>query len=112
MAPFTADAHFAVYMDPQGSEAFSRIAFTRGACSCFRRAEQIRSRNALRRPEQSSLCADEPYCLAHHVKVDDGKRRLMVASLRYIDTLVKTDDAWLFAERLFYVDSMDERALP
>jgi hypothetical protein len=31
----------------------------------------------------------EAYCLAHHVTVDGGKRRLMVASLRYLDTLVK-----------------------
>ncbi len=46
----------------------------------------------------------EAYCLAHHVTVDGGKRRLMVASLRYLDTFVKTDDAWLFAKRLLYVD--------
>jgi hypothetical protein len=29
-----------------------------------------------------------------------GKRRLMLASLRYLDTFVKTDSAWLFADRL------------
>jgi len=28
----------------------------------------------------------------------------MVAALRYLDTFVKTDGAWLFVERLFYVD--------
>jgi hypothetical protein len=53
----------------------------------------------------------EAYCLAHHVTVDGGKRRLMVASLRYVDTFVKTDGAWLFSERLLYVDWVDERAL-
>ena len=53
----------------------------------------------------------EAYCLAHHVTVDGGKRRLMVASLRYLDTFVKVDGAWLFAERLLYVDWVDERAL-
>jgi hypothetical protein len=35
----------------------------------------------------------------------------MLASLRYLDTLVKVDGAWLFAERLLYVDWMEERAL-
>jgi hypothetical protein len=35
----------------------------------------------------------------------------MVASLRYLDTFVKTDGAWLFAERRLYVDWVDERAL-
>jgi len=53
----------------------------------------------------------EAYCLAHHVTVDGSKRRLMVASLRYLDTFVKTDGAWLFSERLLYVDWVDERAL-
>ena len=38
-------------------------------------------------------------------------RRLMVASLRYLDKFVKIDGAWLFAERLLYVDWVDERAL-
>ena len=53
----------------------------------------------------------ETYCLAHHVTVDGGKRRLMIASLRYLDTFVKLDGAWLFAERRLYVDWIDEREL-
>src|ERR1700729_3067416 len=53
----------------------------------------------------------EVYCLAHHVTVDGGKRRLMVASLRYLDTFVKMDGAWLFAERLLYVDWLEQRTL-
>jgi hypothetical protein len=53
----------------------------------------------------------ETYCLAHHVTVDGRRRRLMVASLRYLDTFVKTDGAWLFAERLLYVDWLEERSL-
>jgi hypothetical protein len=35
----------------------------------------------------------------------------MVASLRYQDTFVKMDGARLFAERLLYVDWLEERAL-
>jgi hypothetical protein len=35
----------------------------------------------------------------------------MLASLRYLDTVVKEDGAWLFAERLLYVDCVEERAL-
>jgi len=53
----------------------------------------------------------ETYCLAHHVTVDGGGRRLMVASLRYLDTFVKRDGVWLFAERRIYVDWVEERAL-
>jgi hypothetical protein len=53
----------------------------------------------------------EAYCLAHHVSIESGKRRLMLASLRYLDTFVKMDGVWLFAERLLYVDWLEERAL-
>src|SRR4029077_5464302 len=53
----------------------------------------------------------ETYCMAHHVTVGGGKRRLMLASLRYLDTYVKIDRAWLFAERRLYVDWLEERAL-
>ena len=35
----------------------------------------------------------------------------MLASLRYLDTFVKTDGLWLFAERRLYVDWIDERVL-
>jgi hypothetical protein len=33
----------------------------------------------------------------------------MVASLRYLDTFVKSDRAWLFAERKLYVDWTETR---
>jgi hypothetical protein len=35
----------------------------------------------------------------------------MVASLRYSDTFVKIDGSWFFAERLLYVDWLEERPL-
>jgi hypothetical protein len=53
----------------------------------------------------------ETYCLAHHLSIDKRKRRLMVAALRYSDTFVKFNDSWLFAERLLYVDWLEERKL-
>ena len=59
----------------------------------------------------SDRATGEAYCLAHHVTVNSGRRRLMVASLRYLDTFAKMDGAWLFAERLLYVDWVEERPL-
>jgi hypothetical protein len=35
----------------------------------------------------------------------------MLAPLGYFDTFLKKDVAWLFAERLLYVDSLEERPL-
>jgi hypothetical protein len=59
----------------------------------------------------SDRATGEAYCLAHHVTVEGRKRRLMLASLRYLDTFVKLDGTWLFSERLLYVDWLEERAL-
>jgi hypothetical protein len=53
----------------------------------------------------------EAYTLAHHLTIDGEKRRLMIAALRYSDKFVKIHGAWLFAERLLYVDWLEERAL-
>jgi len=53
----------------------------------------------------------ESYCLAHHITVAEEKRRLMIASLRYLDTFVKQGGDWLFAERQLYVDWTEERAI-
>ena len=36
---------------------------------------------------------------------------MMVAYLRYLDSFAKTDGVWLFAERLLYVDWLDQRTL-
>jgi hypothetical protein len=114
MSLFTADAHFAVYMnakDPTPSQEFhSRDALA----PVF--AELNKYDATTHFVGQSTIftltdrAAGEAYCLAHHVTVDGGAPRLMVASLRYLDTFVKRDGAWLFAERLLYVDWLEERA--
>ena len=67
--------------------------------------EEVRS-GSQEDPEKS-----ETYCMPHHLTVDGGKRSLMIAALRYYDTFVKQDGAWLFAERLLYVDWIEERIL-
>jgi len=55
----------------------------------------------------------ESYCLAHHLSVgDDGQRTMMIASIRYLDELVKQDGWWLFAERRLMVDWTETRPSP
>jgi len=49
--------------------------------------------------------------MPHHLTVDDERRRLMIAALRCMDTFVKVDGEWLFAERRLYVDWIEERKL-
>jgi SnoaL-like domain len=52
----------------------------------------------------------ESYCLAHHLYTEDGERKLMVASLRYLDRFAKVDGTWLFEERKLYVDWTETRS--
>ena len=116
MALFTADTHFVVYMnakDPKSSqELHSReeLAPVFADLNPYDATTHFVGQSTIF-TLTSDRATGEAYCLAHHVAVDGGERRLMLASLRYYDTFVKIDDAWLFAERLLYVDRMDERAL-
>jgi SnoaL-like domain len=116
MSLFTADAHFVVYMnakDPTPSQEFrSREALA----PVFAELNKYEATTHFVGQSTIFTLTDvrgtaETYCLAHHLTVNDEKRRMMIASLRYLDTLVEIDGVWLFAERRLYVDWIDERAL-
>jgi ketosteroid isomerase-like protein len=116
MSLFTPDAHFVVYMnakDPAASQEFHSREALGPVFAELRKYDA--TTHFVGQSTIFTLTGDratgEAYCLAHHVTVDQGKRRLMLASLRYLDTFVKSDGAWLFAERLLYVDWMEEREL-
>jgi ketosteroid isomerase-like protein len=116
MALFTEDTHFVVFMNAKDPKPSQELHSRDALAPVF--ADLNRYDATTHFVGQSTiftLTADratgEAYCLAHHVTVDGGKRRLMVASLRYLDTFVKIDGTWLFAERLLYVDWLEERAL-
>jgi hypothetical protein len=116
MSLFTADTHFVVYMkakDPKPSqELHSREALAPIFADLNKYAATM---HFVGQSTILSLTSDrgtgEAYCLAHHLTVDDDKRKLMVAALCYYDTFVKLDGSWLFAERLLYVDWIEERPL-
>ena len=116
MSLFTEDTHFAVYMNAKDPRPSQELHSREALAPVF--AELTKYDATTHFVGQStifSLTADratgEAYCLAHHVTVNDGKRHLMIASLRYLDTFAKIDGSWLFAERRLYVDWLEERAL-
>ena len=116
MSLFTADTHFVVYMNAKDPTPSQELHSRAALAPVF--AELNKYEATTHFVGQSTIftltkdrATGEAYCLAHHVTVDGGKRRLMVASLRYLDTFVKMEGAWLFAERLLYVDWIDERAM-
>jgi SnoaL-like domain len=116
MALFTADTHFVVFMNAKDPTPSQELHSREALAPVF--AELNKYDATTHFVGQSTILSltgeratGEVYCLAHHVTVEGGKRRLMVASLRYLDTYVKKDGAWLFAERRLYVDWLEDRAL-
>ena len=116
MSLFTADTHFVVFMNAKDPKPSMELHTREALAPVFADLNKYdATTHFVGQSTIFTLTADratgETYCLAHHVTVDGAMRRLMVASLRYLDTFVKIDGAWLFAERLLYVDWVDERAL-
>ncbi len=116
MSLFTEDAHFVVYMNAKDSTPSQELHSREALAPVIAELNKYdATTHFVGQSTIFTLTADqatgEAYCLAHHVTASGERRRLMVASLRYYDTFVKTDGAWLFAERQLYVDWVDERAL-
>ena len=115
-ALFTTDTHFVVHMNAKDPKPSQELHSREALAPVF--ADLNRYDATTHFVGQSTIftldgdrATGEAYCLAHHVMADSGKRRLMIASLRYLDTFAKIDGAWLFAERLLYVDWLEGRAL-
>ena len=116
MSLFTTNAHFVVYMDARDPKPSQELHSREALAPVF--ADLNKYAATMHFVGQStilSLTAEratgEAYCLAHHLTIEGEKRKLMIAALRYYDTFVKVDGAWLFSERLLYVDWIEERVL-
>jgi ketosteroid isomerase-like protein len=116
MSLFTEDTHFVVYMNAKDAKPSQELNSREELAPVF--ADLNKYEATMHFVGQSTILSlagnratGEAYTLAHHLTIDGGKRRLMVAALRYSDQFVKIDGAWLFAERLLYVDWLEERAL-
>jgi len=116
MSLFTTDTHFVVHMNAKDPKPSQELHSREALAPVFAELNKYdATTHFVGQSTIATLTSDratgESYCLAHHVTVEGVKRRLMVASLRYLDTFVKIDGVWLFAERLLYVDWVDEHAL-
>ena len=115
MSLFTPDTHFVVFMNANDRQPSMELHTRASLAPVFADLNQYSATtHFVGQSTVLTLTGDratgEAYTLAHHV-IEGEKRRLMVASLRYADTFVKQAGAWLFAERLLYVDWMEERSL-
>ena len=112
-ALFTEDARFVVYMSGQDAGPTQVIDGRDGLTPVFEDLNRYQATQHFNGQSTIDLDEDratgESYCIAYHLSAEDGVRKVMVAHLRYGDTFVKQDGAWLFAERNLYVDWIETR---
>jgi hypothetical protein len=115
MALFTDDTRFLVFMDATAAEPTQELHGRESLAPVFDDLNQYVA--TMHFNGQCTILLDgvratgESYCLAHHLKVgQDGQRTMMIASIRYLDELVKQDGQWLFAERRLMVNWTETRS--
>ncbi|MDX6334255.1 MAG: hypothetical protein QOG05_1595 [Streptosporangiaceae bacterium] len=114
MALFTGDTRFLVFMDATAAEPTQELHGRESLAPVFDDLNQYVATMHFNGQSTILLGGDratgESYCLAHHLKVgQDGQRTMMIASIRYLDELVKQDGQWLFAERRLMVNWTETR---
>jgi SnoaL-like domain len=114
MALFTGDTRFLVFMDATAAAPTQELHGRESLAPVFDDLNQYAA--TMHFNGQSTILLDgdratgESYCLAHHLKVgQDGQRTMMIASIRYLDELVRQDGQWLFAERRLMVNWTETR---
>ncbi|HEY2834679.1 MAG TPA: nuclear transport factor 2 family protein [Sporichthyaceae bacterium] len=114
-ALFTVDTRFVVHMDGAGTEPSYVLHGREALTPVF--ADLNRYEVTTHFNGQSTVVLDgdratgESYTIAHHVFTEDGVRTIMIASLRYLDSFVKLDGGWFFAERILILDWSETRPL-
>jgi hypothetical protein len=114
-ALFTADTRFTVHMDGEDSEPTYVLEGRDALTPVF--ADLNRYEATTHFNGQSTVALDgdratgETYTIAHHLFTENGERKIMIASLRYLDTFTKIDGRWYFAERNLIVDWSETRPL-
>src|SRR3984885_1128596 len=90
MALFTTDTRFLVFMDARAAEPTQELHGRDSLAPVFddlnRYVATMHFNGQSTIQLNGSRASGESYCLAHHLSVaDDGRRTLMVASIRYLD---------------------------
>lgn len=113
MALFTEDTRFVVFMDARAAKPSQELQGRQALAPVFDNLNTYQATTHFNGQSTVTIEGDratgESYCLAHHLSVADGKRTLMIASIRYLDIFTRQDGRWLFAERKLMVDWTDTR---
>jgi len=114
-ALFTDETRFGVYMDGEDSEPTYVLQGREALTPVFEDLNRYEATTHFN--GQSMVTIDgnratgESYTIAHHVYTEDGSRKIMIASLRYLDTFAKIEGRWYFAARDLILDWSETRSL-
>jgi hypothetical protein len=111
-ALFTDDMRFVVFMDGEGTEATYVVEGREALTPIFDDLNRYQVTTHFNGQSTVDIDGDratgESYTIAHHL-FTDGERKIMIASLRYLDSFVKIDGAWYFQERNLILDWSETR---
>jgi hypothetical protein len=114
-ALFTDDSVFAVYMDGEATAPTYVLHGREALTPVFDDLNRYEATTHFNGQSTVTLEGDgatgESYTIAHHVYTEDGSRKIMIASLRYLDTFAKIDGRWYFAERKLILDWSETRSM-
>jgi hypothetical protein len=114
-ALFTEDTVFAVYMDGEGNEPSYVLRGREALTPVFDDLNRYEATTHFNGQSTVTIDGDratgESYTIAHHVFTEDGARKIMIASLRYLDDFAKIDARWYFAERKLILDWSETRSM-
>jgi hypothetical protein len=114
-ALFTDDTVVAVYMDGEGSDPTYVLHGREALTPVFDDLNRYDATTHFN--GQSTVAIDgnratgESCTIAHHFYTEGGTRKIMIASLRNLDTFTKIDEGWYFAERNLILDWSETRSL-
>jgi hypothetical protein len=114
-ALFTDDTRFAVYMDGADSEPTYVLQGREALTPVFEDLNRYEVTTHFNGQStvtiEGNRATGESYTIAHHIYTEDGDRKIMIATLRYLDTFTKIDQRWYFAERKLILDWSETRSL-
>jgi SnoaL-like domain len=112
-ALFTEDTRFAVYMNGPGSEPSYVLEGREALTPVFDDLNRYEATTHFNGQSTVNLdgerASGESYTIAHHLYTEEGARKIMIASLRYLDSFAKIDGRWYFAERKLILDWSETR---
>jgi SnoaL-like domain len=112
---FTADTRFAVYLDGERSEVSYVLDGREALSQVFDDLNRYEATTHFNGQSTVTVVGEsatgESYTIAHHVFTEAGRRKIMIASIRYLDIFAKIEEAWYFAERNLILDWNETRDL-